>query len=610
VDAFNMGAMENKGLNIFNTSYVLADPKTATDTDFLAVQGVVAHEYFHNWTGNRVTCRDWFQLTLKEGLTVFRDQEFSCDMYSRPVTRIHNVVLLRTRQFPEDAGPNAHPIRPTSYIEINNFYTPTVYEKGSEVIRMVHTLIGKKNFRKGMEKYFELYDGKAITTDDFLNSMAQVSQKDFSQFQNWYHQAGTPVVKVQGQYDKIKKEYILRIEQSCPATPGQDHKTPFFFPFQVGLIDESGKEVLNKTLEISKSEEYFIFDNIESSVLPSLNRNFTAPVKVIYSYTRSDLLHLLAYDNDEFNRFDSAQMLMIDIIKDLVNGAQVVPEDFLEAMGIVIGHPNLENTLKALILKIPTVSILVDEFSPPDFTKIYEARNKLKRNMAQSHEKILLSIYEDLNKKDYSQDDDFYSKEAIGQRALKNLCLSYLCSLEKTSYIELTYKHFKDAKNMTDEISALNLLASVECPERHMASREFKDKWKDETLVVNKWFTAEAISELPVIDRIKELMKNPLFDLKIPNKVRALIGNFANHNLPQFHDLSGAGYELLANTILEIDSFNPRVASGLCGCFNRYAILDNQRATLMKKELEKILSRENISTDVFEIISKTLSSRR
>lgn len=614
VDAFNMGAMENKGLNIFNTNYVLADPRTATDHDFLNVQAVVGHEYFHNWTGNRVTCRDWFQLTLKEGLTVFRDQEFSADMYSRPVTRINDVINLRGRQFPEDAGPNSHPIRPSSYIEINNFYTATVYEKGAEVIRMVHTLIGAQKFRAGMDKYFELYDGMAVTTDDFLHAMELASGKDLGQFREWYNQAGTPVVKVKGQWLKEKNQYILDIEQSCPPTPGQEDKKPFHFPFSIGLIDMSGKEKETRLVEIKAQKERVVFEQVNSAVVPSLNRDFSAPLRVEYQYSMDEVLHLLAHDKDDFNRFDAAQTMMTQILKDMISAKKagqkaVVPGKFLEAMGIVIAHPTLENTLKSLVLKVPAVGILADEFSPPDFDLIEATREELYQALALTHERIFLNLYQELGRKQKERGADFYSKEAVGERALRNTCLGYLCSLEKTTYVELAYEQFKKASNMTDELAALGALVDIECPERHQASREFKEKWKNEILVVNKWFMTEATAKLASVDKIKTIMRDSLFDLKIPNKVRSLVGGFAHHNLPRFHVASGEGYQFVAEVVVTLDKINPSIASGLCACFNRYARLDQERASKMKKEMEKILATPNLSKNVFEIVSKTLSSR-
>jgi aminopeptidase N len=611
VDAFNQGAMENKGLNIFNSQCVLADPESATDGEFEYIQGVVGHEYFHNWTGNRVTCRDWFQLTLKEGLTVFRDTEFSSDMTSRSVKRIGDVRMLKQYQFSEDAGPNAHPIRPASYMEINNFYTMTIYEKGCAVIAMIQTLIGVDGFRKGMDKYFELYDGQAVTCDDFVHAMEVASGEDFTQFRLWYSQAGTPEVRVAMNYNEDSKTAELTVEQSCPKTPETKDKQPFYFPLAVGFLDSSGKDIpiINPVIRVSKEKETFIFPNIDEKPIPSLLRDFSAPVKLKYDYSVDDLIFLLAHDSDPFNRSEAAFRIATICLNGLIghfqkSSSDALPEGVLEAYGEVIKDKKLDPNFIAEVLALPSTGMLTDEMDVCDFDAAYSARVEMQKRIATSHRDTLVSLYEKLNEPgEYST-----SPLEIGKRRLKNTALRYLLTLEHNEYVALAYGQYTSANNMTDSISALSMLVDTESPEKDKALENFYDKWKTDPMVINKWFAVQSSSRLPnVLSRIRELESNPVFDSKNPNKLRSLYGGFTQ-NLTRFHDRSGEGYTFMADKILEMDSFNPMMAGKFAVCFKKYANLDLVRKSLVKKELERILATEKLSGSVFEITDKTLKA--
>ena len=497
VDAFNMGAMENKGLNIFNTSCALADTDTATDGNYARIEGVIAHEYFHNWTGNRVTCRDWFQLTLKEGLTVFRDQEFSSDMQSRPLHRIEDVLALRASQFAEDAGPTAHPIKPSSYLQINNFYTATVYNKGAEVIRMIQTLIGKEAFRRGIDKYFELYDGQAVTTEDFIHAMELASGRDFTQFKRWYHQAGTPEIHVTTEYDQNAKTYTLKITQSCSATADNSAKEPFHFPLAIGLIGKDGRDLPLKSsiLEITQAEETFVFENIPEVPVLSINRNFTAPIKVNLQYSQEEYIFLMAHDSDPFNRWEAGQELaknlMLKMVAELAEGnlPELNPE-FIKAFGAILNDPHLDDAMKARALVLPSETILGQNQNPIDYDGIHLVRELVLQKLAETYQARFKEIYNQLN-----TDEPYrFDAESVGKRSLKNLCLSYLSFLGTPEAIKMCKQQFYKASNMTDQISALSLLADIDCPDRKEALQAFYRQWRHDTLVMNKWLAVQALS--------------------------------------------------------------------------------------------------------------------
>ncbi len=628
VDSFNMGAMENKGLNIFNSVFVLANEKTATDSNFLGIESVVGHEYFHNWTGNRVTCRDWFQLTLKEGLTVFRDQEFSSDLNSRTVQRIQDVAGLRSVQFMEDAGPTAHPIKPSQYMEINNFYTATVYEKGAEVIRMVRTFLGKEGFRKGIDRYFELFDGQAVTTEDFLKAMSEANDNyDLSQFERWYHQAGTPEVNIKYSYDGASKTFQLDIEQRCPATPDLEDKLPFHFPLGIGLLDQKGEEIeldLKETkslqtdldrgfLHIRNQRETFVFDNVEQEPVLSVNRGFAAPIKIEAPYRVKELAFILANDSDEFNRYEAAQTLASRVIaaglEEVEKGKKVeelsLDPVYVEAYGKLLEDQSLDPALKAMILSIPGEGILHQSHDPIDFQAIHEVREAVITSLAKSYRELLTGIYEAnrLGEK-YALDP-----VSIGKRSLRNCCLSYLTKIGDASVIDLGKRHFYEASNMTDEMAALSILQQIDCPERVEVSKAFFEKWRHETLVMQKWLSAEASSSVPgVFERIMELESSEVYDKTVPNLVRSIWGAFAR-NFIYFHHESGQGYKLMADKIVELDKLNPQIASRLASSFRLFKKLQPAQRERMQEELMQIKEIPHLSKNVYEIIFKTLDQQ-
>ncbi len=621
VDAFNMGAMENKGLNIFNSAYVLADPKTATDANFFGIEGVIGHEYFHNWTGNRITCRDWFQLTLKEGLTVFRDQEFSSDMNSRVVNRISNIQTLKSRQFVEDAGPTAHPIKPSSYIEINNFYTMTIYEKGSEVIRMIHTLLGPKGFRKGTDKYFELFDGQAVTTEDFIHAMSIANDNyDFSQFENWYHQAGTPEVEIKTSYNEAANEYSITLTQSCKATPGQTDKKPYLMPFAMGLVDKNGndfplklKEVFTaqpqieqNILHLTQESETFTFTGIDHEPIPSFNRGFSAPINLKTDRSLSDYVYLMANDNDEFNRYESAQnlakSLMLCLVQDAANGVELkLDEPYVEAYGKLIADSSLDHSFKALALGIPSEGVLHQSQDVVDFENTHKVREFVISTLSARYENEFAEIYKSLAvEKEYT-----LSPEDMGERELKNMVLKFLLSTKNPEYETWCYDQFNNATNMTDEYSSLVMLIHSESKYSEEVISKFFTKWKHETLVMQKWLTAQAsASGEKTLSRIKELLSSEVYDKSVPNLVRSLVGTFTS-NAIEFHAKSGDGYKFITDQIIDIDKLNPQMASRLAGSFKDYKRLPVELKGLVKESLERILAVKDISRNVYEIISKT-----
>ncbi len=578
VGDFNSGAMENKGLNIFNTKYVLARADTATDVDYVNIDRVVAHEYFHNWTGNRVTCRDWFQLSLKEGLTVFRDQEYGADTYSRAVTRIQEVRGLRAAQFPEDAGPMKHPVRPQSYEEIRNFYTTTVYEKGAEVVRMQHTLLGEEKFQAGMRLYFQRHDGQAVTCDDFVQAMQDASGIDLSQFRRWYDVPGTPVLRCSGSY--ADGTFTLTVKQSM--------NPPFHIPLAVKIGDEE------RVLDVRSSNETFSFGNLKAKPVPSLLRRFSAPVILEYPYTEDELLHLLARDDDPFNRWEAAQRLYADAIlnKRGVPGAGLIAglKDVLAAG---------DDAFAAEVLALPAESFLAEQMAVVDPDALHEHRNSLKRALASGLSSQLALLPESGKRAEpYSPDP-----VSIGRRSLRNTALSYLSEL---GHSRLCYEQYRRADNMTDAMAALACLANNECPERQPALDAFYEKWQHEPLVVDKWLAVQATSRLPdTLRQVTKLLHHPAFDLKVPNKVYALIRAFgANH--VRFHAADGAGYQFMADQVIALNDLNPQVAARMARAFDRWKRFDAGRQAHARAALERIRAHKQLTSDVAEIVNKAL----
>ncbi|MEA2073256.1 MAG: aminopeptidase N [Campylobacterota bacterium] len=599
VDSFNMGAMENKGLNIFNSAYVLADTDTASDANYMGIQSVIAHEYFHNWTGNRITCRDWFQLTLKEGLTVFRDQCFSADLNSKEVQRIEDVKSLRERQFVEDASPTSHPIQPKSYISMNNFYTATVYEKGAEVIRMIHTLLGEENYRKATDLYFKSFDGQAVTTKDFLWAMEKVnSEVDLSAFELWYHQSGTPKLKVEEEFgDGV---YSLTLTQSVPDTVDGIAQKPYFYPLKMALIDESGNELLAKTLTISKEREIFRFEGLVSKPVISLNRDFSAPV--IVEQDSTNLAFLMKYDSNSFVKYESAQMFAVETIESLME-SESVNSEYTEAYGHLL-ELDLDLSYKALLLELPSVSTLMQRMDEVDFDVIYKAKEKLALHLATTFKEKLLSLYNE-NHDPLSLEIDSLQ---ISKRSMKNRALRLLSALEEQELIDITKAQYENSLTMTDRVVALDILENSHPEYSEIALADFYKKYKNETLVMNKYFSILAASHRTgTLDRVMALQNDGVYDEKVPNLVRSLIGVFAR-NYKHFHAKDGHGYYFVADKIIEIDKINPQMASGLAGAFKIYPKMNKLNRKLMKKELERVLNIEELSKNSFEIVSKILTS--
>ncbi|MBR9880707.1 MAG: aminopeptidase N [Gammaproteobacteria bacterium] len=620
VNDFNMGAMENKGLNIFNSAAVLTHPNTATDAAFQRVEGIVAHEYFHNWSGNRVTCRDWFQLSLKEGFTVFRDQSFSAEVNSAPVKRIEEVSFFRTAQFAEDAGPTAHPIRPDSYIEIGNFYTLTIYEKGAEVVRMLSNLVGPETFRKGSDLYFSRFDGQAVTIEDFVDCMAEVSGQDLEQFMRWYSQAGTPEIDAFGEYDYANSRYRLILRQRTPATPGQPEKQALHIPIRLGLVGTKSGRDLSMTLDgeslgrdavihLREDEQEFIFTDIEEAPVPSLLREFSAPVKLSFPYSREDLAFLMAHDSDGFNRWDAGQRLTLLALDDLIaahrNGVEKVMDTRLvEAFRALIEEGNDDKAVLAEMLQLPSEAYIAEQQPLVDVDAIHAARTFIQQSLAQELRDELLALYRD------NQSDAAYAPtpEQIGQRALKNVALSYLMSIEDEVAIELAQAQFEADHNMTDVRQALTLLVhSSRSDIADPALKAFGRKWSHDPLVMDQWFSLQVTRpQADALDRVRYLMEHPAFSLKNPNKVRALIGAFAGQNRVNFHRLDGEGYRLLADVVIELNRLNPEIAARIITPLTRWQRFDEARQALMRAELERIRG-EELSPNVYEIVEKALA---
>jgi aminopeptidase N len=621
VDDFNMGAMENKGLNVFNSKYVLADPETATDADFQGVEAVIAHEYFHNWTGNRVTCRDWFQLSLKEGLTVFRDQEFSGDMGSRAVKRIADVRLLRNGQFPEDAGPMAHPVRPESYVEINNFYTATVYNKGAEVIRMYQTLLGVDGFKRGLRLYLERHDGQAVTTDDFLAAMADANAVDLSQFRRWYSQAGTPRLEVTGRFDAAAGEYRLGVRQSCPPTPEQPDKEPFLIPLAVGLLGPDGGDLplqlageavpggTTRVLTVAAAEQSFRFVNVPAAPVPSLLRGFSAPVRLDFPYGQEQLAFLFAHDSDPFNRWDAGQRLASRLLLELVAAVQAgrdprVPELFLEAFRAALTDRSADPALLALALTLPGETELADAMTVADPGAVHAARQQLRRAVAETLAAELAATLAN------NSDPGPYQRtsRAIGRRSLKNLCLAYQAMRDTAEVAAACLARYTAADNMTDRLAALSCLSHSGHPQREAALEDYCRRYRNDPLVLDKWFAVQAASSRDdTLDQVETLLAHPAFTMKNPNRVRALVGTFVHGNPGRFHDPGGAGYRFLADRVLELDPLNPQVAARLAGALSRWRRYDSGRQQLMHAQLERIQAHPGLSRDVGEIVAKSLA---
>ncbi|MCG7924423.1 MAG: aminopeptidase N [Candidatus Thiodiazotropha taylori] len=620
VNDFNMGAMENKGLNIFNSKFVLARPDTATDSDFQHIEGVIAHEYFHNWTGNRITCRDWFQLSLKEGLTVFRDQEFSADMGSRGVKRIEDVRLLRSHQFAEDAGPMAHPVRPESYIEINNFYTVTVYEKGAEVVRMQANLLGAETYRKATDLYFERHDGEAVTTDDFVKCMEDASARDLSQFRLWYSQSGTPQVRVSTDYAEQQGRLQITFSQTTPETPGQKQKKPFHIPIALALLDSQGESLpLNsragatgsfkeQVLELTEATQTFVFHDLPQQPVPSILRGFSAPVKLEYDYSDDQLMFLMAKESDDFNRWDAAQTLARRTLLKLVEACQqgqslALPGGFVEAYRLALTDQQADKALLSELLSLPSESTIGDQMTQVDVEAIHQARQWLKQALAEALRDDFSAVYERNQSQAYE-----ITSASIGQRRLKNLALSYLMSLEDTQIDRICMAQFETADNMTDVMAALDGLVNRDIPERDRALSDFEAKWQQDPLVMDKWFAVQAGSNLPgTLASVKALMEHPAFSIRNPNKVRSLIGAFCSTNLFAFHAADGSGYEFLTDQVITLDSLNPQIAARLLRIMSRWRRYDESRQQLMRKAFERVLAQADISKDVFEIASKSVA---
>jgi aminopeptidase N len=647
---FNMGAMENKGLNIFNTKYVLASQATATDTDFSNIESVVGHEYFHNWTGNRITCRDWFQLSLKEGLTVFRDQEFSQDLCAEPsaraVKRIEDVRVLRTAQFPEDAGPMAHPVRPDSYIEISNFYTVTIYEKGAEVVRMMQTLVGRDGFAKGMTLYFERHDGSAVTCDDFAQAIADANPTSdlallLPQFKRWYSQAGTPRVHAQGTYDAAARTYTLTLTQRCPPTPGQPVKEPFVIPVGLGLLGADGKDLLlelagesdttaganatrargagTRTLVMTQETETRVFINIDAEPVPSILRGFTAPVVLEFDYTDAQLLHLLRHDSDPFNRWEAGQRLAVGSALVAINSgaasagntwAGVLNDAYIDAMREVLRHPALDAAFKELVLTLPSETYLAEQLDVVDPQRIHAVRESMRLQLATSLSSDWEAVYA------ANQDTGNYTPDAVssGRRALAGMALSQLClaaqSVGDTVWPGKTLQRFKDASNMTDRFNALAALVSSGHPLAAQALALFHAMFKDEALVIDKWFALQAATtdrNGNILPAVKQLMKHPDFSLRNPNRARSVISTFCQGNPAAFHRPDAAGYVFWSERVMELDAINPQVAARLARALDRWSKLAEPYRSAAREAISRVAAKSDLSKDTHEVVTRALA---
>ncbi len=648
VSDFNMGAMENKGLNVFNAKYVFADPRIATDQDFAAIESVVGHEYFHNWTGNRVTCRDWFQLTLKEGLTVFRDQEFSADMLAarsaspaaaasaRAVKRIEDVRMLRSAQFPEDAGPMAHPIRPDSYQEINNFYTVTVYEKGAEVIRMLQTLVGREGFRRGMDLYFRRHDGQAVTCDDFVAAIADANAIALERFGRWYSQAGTPRVRARGRHDAQARRYVLELEQHCGPSPGQPEKLPFHIPLAVGLPGPDGRDcplrVLEErdgalhalaprteagahghtvVLELVEARQVFVFEDVAEAPIPSLGRNFSAPVAIEIERDDAQLAFLAAHDSDPFNRWEATQRLAVECVLAIVAGADPARRcaPLADVLRRMLVDESLDPAFRDQVLVLPSEGFVAEQLPVVDPVALRDARNALRRTVADALAAQWAASLAAL------RDDGPYAPDpvAAGRRALANTVLAWWVETQSPEAIATAAQRFDHAGHMTDRAGALHALLRTPARERDDALARFGEAFADEPLVLDKWFALQATmhrhpGDAPVLARVRALLAHPAYSARNPNRVRALVGSFCNGNLAEFHAADGAGYAFWREQVLAIDALNPQVAARLARALDRWRKFTPDRQALMRTELERVAAHAPLSADVREIVGKALAA--
>ncbi|MFC7289987.1 aminopeptidase N [Herminiimonas glaciei] len=625
VGDFNMGAMENKGLNIFNTKFVLANPRIATDTDYANIEAVVGHEYFHNWTGNRVTCRDWFQLSLKEGLTVFRDQEFSADMIGtdsgRAVKRIDDVRVLRQAQFPEDAGPMAHPVRPDSFVEISNFYTVTIYEKGAEVVRMYQTLLGRDGFCKGMDLYFERHDGRAVECDDFRAAMMDANGRDLTQFERWYSQAGTPRVKVTTSYDADKQTYDITLAQSCPPTPGQAKKQPFHIPVAIGLLDGKGRDMplslkghsdqpTTLVLELTATQQTFHFTNVTEQPVPSLLRNFSAPVVLDYDYSDADLAFLMAHDSDAFNRWEAGQRLATRRLLALTEAAQQadsplsVDVALSASLRASLNDVALDPAFRETVLTLPAETVIAEQMEVIDPQAIHTARRFLRLSLAKDLRQDFSRVYA------ANQTDGPYSPDAAssGKRALKNLALSYLAELDDADAHTLAQAQYDSANNMTDRMAALAALANSQAPGRAAALAKFYSDFEQEPLVIDKWFSLQAMARTTDVAAVQTLMKHPAFSIKNPNRARSLIFSFCNGNPSRFHAADGSGYAFWAEQVIALDAINPQVAARLARSLDRWRKYAPALQEKMRAALQQVADTAKLSKDTREVVGKSLAA--
>jgi len=620
-----MGAMENKSLNIFNTKYVLADPNQATDTDFMNVERVVAHEYFHNWSGNRVTCRDWFQLSLKEGFTVFRDQEFSADMHSRGVQRIGDVNVLRNHQFPEDAGPMAHPVRPAYYQEINNFYTVTIYEKGAEVVRMLHTLVGAELFRKGTDLYFDRHDGQAVTTDEFVNAISDASDESMDQFQHWYSQAGTPRVVADYQYDAVAKRFEIAFTQSCPQTPDGEEKQPFLIPIKIALLDKKGKklELQNEKTEITfrltKKSEQLVFNDISTEPIPSILREFTSPVILKQNLTTDSLKTLFLYDDDAFNRWEAGQQLLQQAILENVKRVQnkkpcQYDSALIDTIGSIVDRVILhlqskdsvevDYALTAKLLTLPGQAWLAQQSKPIDPHAIATAHHALSEKIAGAHYQSIIALYKSLSK----INDGSISGVQMGIRDLRDVLLSLVCSLDTNETHLLAEQQLNTAENMTDRAAAFQSIVNSTNSNRRDLVDAFYKEWKDHPLVLDKWLRIQSTSRMPdTLEQVKALTLHDAFDASNPNKVYALILGVTHGNPVAFHHESGDGYRFLADWILKLDPINPQIAARLASGFNQWQDMIPEIGDRMRATLISVQEKQPLSSNVSEIIHRALA---
>ncbi|EHR6923299.1 aminopeptidase N [Vibrio parahaemolyticus] len=613
VDFFNMGAMENKGLNIFNSKFVLANDQTATDRDYLGIEAVIGHEYFHNWTGNRVTCRDWFQLSLKEGLTVFRDQEFSSDLGSRAVNRIDNVRIIRGPQFAEDASPMSHPIRPDKVIEMNNFYTLTVYEKGSEVIRMYHTLLGEEGFQKGMKLYFERHDGTAATCEDFVSAMEDATGVDLKQFRLWYSQSGTPTLRVNSEYNAEAKTYALTVEQFTEATQDQAEKQALHIPFDIELYDSKGQiipliingESVHNVLDIKQDKQTFVFENVAEQPVPSLLCEFSAPVKLEYDYSDAELIFLMKHATNDFARWDASQMLLAKYIRQNVNNVQTssevqLSEDLIDAFRGVLLDENLEPAFIAQVFSLPSINEITGWYKQIDVDAVDTVLNSITVSLSAALEDELSATYHTLKQAEYTIDH-----AAIGKRALRNQCLQFLAHTDKGN--TLVKAQYEAANNMTDTIAAMSAAnsAQLECREELMA--DYSDKWKHDGLVMDKWFALQGTNPAEdALEKVKATMNHEAFSLKNPNRTRSLIGSFLAANPVRFHDKSGSGYQFAGEILRQLNDSNPQVASRMIDPLLKFRKYDEARQAMIRAELEKLKAMDNLAKDLFEKVTKAL----